>query len=201
MIYAITAYFVVSFATIIILNKSRKSFSRFPKLYLTEFGVEMSTISKHRLFVHNAKIIHVENIVYVKLGTQMFILQNVDNVFLCDEYLYFRGQGRVKIIFNTKKIFKYFDMKIASPVLEFENRKQKVIISILNDLFFWERNKELLNYIRFLRYVLNIKITKNALIVGKNKLNIPFSIEYISAGKRKRIKILSNYLLDKKSLI
>ena len=93
-------------------------------------------------------------------------------------YLYFTALGDVKIIFNTKSFYKYFNIEIKSPIFDLEELKQNAIDEMLNNLFNLNKCNKLKEYLKVVIKILNIHITNDKILVKKNNFNLTFTLIY-----------------------
>lgn len=189
MIVYVVLYFLV-FSLVLKVKKNKGiKFKKFPTLKLTKNGIEFSSFDIHRIFIKDFKVMQVENVVYLKTQSQLLTISNIDNVFYFENYLHFTSKGRVKILFDCTSIYRYFSIKIESKKFNLNSLKQMAILDLMNNAFDLNKSKIMKKYINIIENVLNIKISKEKVVVKQNKLKIPFILTYKINNKIKKVKI------------
>ena len=93
---------------------------------------------------------------------------------------------------DTKDIYKYFKINVYSKRLDFSSLRQKACSDILNNIFNIDRCRWVNTYLKLIK-MLNIQFMKDKLVVGRNKLHLPFTLIYKLNNKIKKIHITDKY--------
>ncbi len=189
MILAIIAYLLVTAVMITLCLIKRKRYSVFPRMRIVKNGIIFSSHLTHRLSIGNYKFTIIKDMVYIKTNSKMVILKNVDDVYFYKNFLYFRALGKCRLICDCSKIYKYFNILIKSDYIDVEKIKQTALNEITNNLFEFEKCKNLIKYLKIIKYILKIEIKDNSIKVGANKYNIPFTLIYKLNDRIKKINI------------
>ncbi len=155
----------------------------------TKYGVTFNSTFKHKIRAENVKFIEIQNAVYLKQNNKTIVIKNIEQPFTKGNYFYFKGKGEVKIIFNAKNFYKYFNIQITSPTFDLSAIKQKAVNDILNNLFNLNNCSQLKYYLKIVTQILNITITDNKVEVKKNKYNLNFQLTYKVNNTIKKINI------------
>ena len=183
-IYFLTFVFVKKFK-----EKHRLKFKPFPNLTLKKNGIVFVSKLKHRIKINNQKYLQIENQIYLKTREEVVVIENVCDVFKYEDFLYFSGLGTVKIIFNCKSIYKYFNLEIKSEKFSLDEQKQSAILDIINNNFQINFSKILKNYIKNIKNILNIQVFSKKIIIKQNKFHLPFILKYKLNSKIKKFYI------------
>ncbi len=175
--------------TLLYCAKRRRHCNPFPTLVLDRYGISFSSHLKHRIKIGDAKVMQLDNDVYVKCGTKRMILKNVDRVYVINDYLYFNALGQCRIIFNTRRIYKYFNIQILSSRFNIESIKQEAIKDILEHMFNIKNSKKLRRFLYICQNILMINLKDNRIVVGRNKFNLKFTLAYKLRDKVKRVNV------------
>ena len=189
MIYSVIAYILAYFLINFIIAKSRWIFHSFPKLKFTKQGIEFVSFKKHRIKLNQCKYVQLNNLVYIKTTNQLIVIKNVDNLFERQDYLYFKALGKVKIVFDFKQEYKYFNLKLSSNKIDINDMWKKAGFDVVENITNLNNAEHYKKYINLLTRILNIEICDDGLKIRKNKFNIPFSVVYKLNGKIKRVNI------------
>ena len=133
-------------------------------------------------------MMQIGNIIYLKKDNKLILIKNVDSVMRTDNFIYFTALGEVKIVMNTKEIYRYFNIQISTPNVDFDYLKYRASRGILNNIFEFEKCKYLKDYIQFIK-MLNIVLKNDKLIVHSNRMHIPFVLTYKLNNKIKKVNI------------
>mgnify|MGYP003303354362 CR=1 FL=1 len=117
MLVFLLSYIISALITFIILQKFKYKAFPLPKLKLSKSGINFYSTKNHKIKVSNAKIISINNGVFVKTEKEIIVFKNVKNIILRNEHMYFYGCGKVDIVFNSLNYSRYFNFKIISKDL------------------------------------------------------------------------------------
>ena len=170
----IFGFFLLFFA------KKMKNFSTKPikNAKLNKDGISFFSTARYKLRMGEVKILELENAIYLKQNAKTIIIKNANKAIKTKNYLYFSALGDVKIIFNTKSFYKYFNIEIKSPTFDLEELKQNAIEEMLNNLFNLNNCNKLKEYLKVVVKILNIHITNDKILVKKNNFNLTFTLIY-----------------------
>ena len=168
----------------------------FPPMTKTRSGIAFNSFKRHKILLQGFKTYEYMSKVYLKDNDKMIEIDNVENVFLLDDYLYFKGKGKVKIKFDCTKIYKYFNVKITSSRFEIDNYKQQAILDIINNKFNFVNCQKLKRYMQIIEKCLNINLTNKQIIIKQNQFSLPFTIKY--KVNNKIVKVNVNQTLEEK---
>ena len=141
-------------------------------------GISFLSTSRHKLKVGDAKLLELKNAIYLKQNAKTIVIKNANMAIKTKNYLYFTALGDVKIIFNTKGFYKYFNIKIKSSSFDLEELKQNAIDEMLNNLFNLNNCSKLKEYLKIVVKILNIHITNDKIFVKRNDFNLTFTLIY-----------------------
>jgi len=189
LIIAFICYLAAYAITLIILNKKRLIYSEYPKLYLKKVGIVFYSNNTHRLNIKNCKIMQVDKKVYINNQKKLIILSNVDNIYFKNNFMYYKALGKVVIFFNTTDLYKYFNIKIKSPVLDVYKIEQSALNELVNNTFQLKKCKCVFKYLNLIKNVLNINISKGKISVKQNKFKIPFVLTYKANNIIKQVNV------------
>lgn len=192
MVYIIVAYVLTLFIVTLLIYLKNNITKKLPVLRLSKDGIVFYSKKRHKIVVGIVKILEMNNAVYIKNKNKTIILKNVKNVINKNNYLYFTAKGEVKILFNVKPYFRYFNIKIISPSFDISSQKYDALNSMINNLFSLHKCAELTRYINVITNILNITITDQQVIVGKNKYNLNYTLVYKLNNTYKRVLVNSN---------
>ncbi len=164
-------------------------FENFPHLNLTRKGISFISYATHRIKIHNAKTMLINNNLYVKFTSQLVIISNVSGVKIFNELLYFDCLGKVKILFNNKDYYKYFAIKINSNQFDLSKQKQTAILDLINNEFDLLKSQLTLRYIKIIKNILNIEIQKDKILIKPNKFKFSYVLTYKLNNRIKRVSI------------
>ncbi len=156
---------------------------------VNKYGISFLSKSRHKIKLKEAKILELENAIYLKQNERTIVIKNVTKPLKTKNYLYFTAMGEVKIIFNTKSFYKYFNIEIKSPTFDLTELKNAAINEMLNNLFNLNNCNELKHYLKIVIEILNIRITDNKVTVKKNDFNLTFTLIYKLNNTIKKINI------------
>ena len=160
-----------------------------PNLKVAINGIIFLSNNRHKIFVGNCRVMQINYMVYIKHDKKVIVLNNVDRVIYKKGYIFFRALGRVKIIFNTRAFYKYFNIKVTSEMFDLTEIKNDALMSIMENIFN-PNSKELRRYLNLLINILKIKITDKSISVKKNNYNLKFELKYIVRDKLKTINVI-----------
>ena len=183
-IYSITFFCVVK------LKKSAQlKCQNFTHLRLKKNCISFVSNGIHRIKISNAKIMQMNNILYLNLSNRLVIISNVKDVKIYESYLYFTALGKVEILIDLKTIYKYFAIQIRSKQFDINELKQRAIIDLMNNNFDINFCKIMKRYIKIIEKVLNIVILQKKIIVKPNKFKLSFVLSYKLNNQIKRVSI------------
>ena len=189
MIICVVVYFLAFMLVLILRKLCRLKIEKFPPLKLEEGGIVFHSNKRHRIKLYKAKFMQVSKSVYIRKGNKVVQLLNVDNVFIENDYLYFKALGKTKLVFGCEEVSKYLNLKIRSDKIDIEKFRKLALIDIKNHIFDYKNAKFLKIYLKIVRKILNISLQNDKLTIKQNKFKIPFCVDYVSNGVKKRIKI------------
>ncbi len=189
MIYAILSYLVVSIAMIFVCKFKNTRTKPIQNLQLKKYGLVFISHARHKIRVGEAKILQLDTAAYIKRAHKTIVLKNVDKIFVKGEWLYFTALGEVKIIFNCKKFYRYFNVKISSPKFDLSPIKQQALQQILDNLFNLNACNLVKRYIFILTEVLKITLSSSRVEVRQNNFAIPFTLTYKANHKLMHLQV------------
>ncbi len=189
MIFAVFAYIIASIVTFIVCERIRVSNHILPDLRLSKTGIIFTSRARHRLPIQDAKIMQINKSVFIKFGNKMITLINVDRVYLKSGFLYFTALGKCRIVFNAKKIYKYFNINIISDKFNIDTLKREAILDMIEHKFKYEECDKLKRFIHIMTKILMIKIEDKKIEVKQNKFHLNYTLEYKLKDKMKVVKI------------
>ena len=173
----IVYYFALTLFFVIKKIKNNKVFP-LPELKFEKNKIIFCSHSQHKIFVGQCNVLNLKNNIYLKKDGKMIALENVLNARLVGDFLFFTGNGEAIIKMKNLPFARYLQMNICSYDFDLKTLKRKAEIDVLNNLFDFSKCKDLLRYIRFLKFVLNIQISKDKLQVKQNNYRLKYSITY-----------------------
>ena len=188
MVIGIICYIITSISLMLYFC-FRPRVQELPNLKLNKYGLTFYSTATHKIFVGKVKLIDLTSCAYLKQNNKMVKIQNVKNVKLRGQYLYFTALGRVKIIFNCTSFYKYFNIIISSPKYNFASLKQAALIELANNLFNINNCQTLKYYISLLHNQLNITISASTIKIAQNPTHFPFTVTYLVNNKIKKLQI------------
>lgn len=194
MIYILISYLITTAIFFIIRQKLKTKHIEINNLKIDSNGVHFFSHARHRINIGNSKIMQVGNVVYVKKEEKLITIKNVSDIYLKNDYLYFTSNGKCEICFPCGRLSKYFNIRISSHMFNVADIRQKALNSIPNNLFSINKSVELKEYLKIIKKVLNINITKKFIKVSQNQFKIPFKLEYVANNTKKVVYI--NQKLD-----
>ena len=187
--FAVIAYTIGLIVFSSALTIKKYSTKPIPPMKLTKYGLIFFSHAHHKIKVGEVKLLQVDNVIYLKSKRKTVVLKNVNDVFLKRGYLYFTAQGVVKIIFNAKSYYKYFNIDIKSSLFDLSTIKNNALNEMLDNLFNLSACGELKRYLKIVIDILNIKITNDKVIVKRNKFNLTFQLIYKLNNVVKKVNI------------
>lgn len=187
MILFFVFYLTLFLIFLLIFNKLKRKFSKFPKLKLKRNGINFYSKSSHLISVTNCEIEIYNKKIILIYNSKIVQIENVRVKFIDDEKIYIKALGNVNIIFNCEKYFRYFNFEIQSNYFEIETLKQKAILSLIENNFD-EKNFTMKKYLLTIIDKLKIRIDNKKVVVGKNDFGFPFVIKYKTGNV---LKVLS----------
>ncbi len=171
-------------------NNAKLKIFPFPEFKIKDSGIYFSSNKRHKIYIHNAKFMQVGTNVYLRQGKIYITIQNIDRIFVKDNYLYFTALGEVKILCNMSRVKKYFNIYIKSPQIDVINMQKNAKNSMINHLFNINECDELKQYLKLVKQLLNIKLLSDKLVVGKNRYNIRYTLYYKIHKKIKKLNVI-----------
>lgn len=178
MIAVIVSYFSTFVFTLLILRFKKIKFAPLTNLYMKKNGIVFKSNKNHRLYVENCKLMQLDKMVYITKNNKMIILNNVDNVRIVKNFIYFKALGKVEIIYNFKEFYRYFNIDILSNKIDINQLKQLALVNAVENIFDLKNAEILIKYLKILKNVLNISLFKEKIVIKKNKFKIPFTVKY-----------------------
>ena len=188
MIFIVYAYFFAIFLTFFIKNVKINRVKPLPKIKIIKSGLVFFSFFYHKIYVGDVKLIKFEGLIYLKKSDKIMVIKNIEKVFLKNEYLFFKGMGKVHIILNCKNIFRQFNLEISSPNFDVELLKERAINELINNLFDYENCKLVKRYLFLVENIFNINANEKSLIVKQNKYFLSFSLSYRVKNCYKTVK-------------
>jgi len=183
------AYSVSTFSVFLFLYLKAFHTLPLPHLCLTKGGLSFYSTKRHKLKVGDIKIMQLDNVCYLKSANKTVILKNVTKTQLKKGYVYFTSLGEVKVLFNCKLFYKYFNVDICSPKFDLTPLRLEALNEIANNLFSLNNCKKTKRYIFIISKILNIKLEENKIKIKQNKYFLPFKLTYKAKNIVKEVKI------------
>jgi len=146
------------------------------------------SISRHRLKIDDASMITLNKAIYLKKDNQLVTIKNVDKSIRENGYLYFSGLGEVMIYMDMKNIYKYFNINVSTPKLDFVALKNKASQDILTNVFDMSKCRYVNSYMKLIK-MLNITFLEDKLIIKPNKFHLSYTLTYKLNNKIKKVHI------------
>ena len=189
MLVSFVIYYITIFCVLKKLSKRELKVENFPRLYITKNGIEFFSLGTHKIKINVSNLCLFENILYLKDLDKIVIIKNVEDVKVFNQNLYFKCKGKVKIIFDCKKFFRFFTIKIESKQFDLNELKNLALVDMLNNVFNPNSSKFVKKYIKILQNTLNISILREKIVIRQNKYHLSFSVLYKVNGKIRRVNI------------
>ena len=183
------SYFLSFIVVLLVITVKNQKFYAIKDVKLTKYGVVFYSNKKHRLPIHNAKLLIIENNVYLKKNNRTVVLKNVEKVVVNNNYLYFHSLGKTQIIMNCEKFYKYFVVNVESEDFNLNELKQNAIQDILNNIFDFNACIELKRYLKIMREILKIDLENNHVKLTKNHYELTYTLTYILNGVKKKVYV------------
>jgi len=177
-ILAIFSYILTIFLVFFLIKKNKFKTKPFPKLKINKNGIIFYSNLKHKIKVENVKLLILENTAYLKKGKEIVIIHNIENVFIKSDYLYFKANGNVKILFNAQGFYRYFNIIIESKKFSLNRLKYLALVDVLNNIFNIKNSKILKKYLNIVKNILKIDINNKKIKINPNNFNLPFTLIY-----------------------
>ncbi len=177
MLFISIGYLIGSIFIFSLRNVLRLRCEPFCDLRLTKNGIKFNSNARHRIKIGKVKIIEIENNIFIKSNNGTIAIKNVCNYFLHKEYLYFTCLGECLIRFNTSEIYKYFNIRIDSNVIDFSSLKQEALMDLVNHIENPMKSEAVRRYIKAIK-TLNITISSAGVKVSKNEYDIKYTLTY-----------------------
>ena len=185
----IISYLVSSIIVIMLLSIFKVGYKKFPKLKIKKRGIVLYSNKKHRINIFSASFVAIGGNVYIKENKKTVIIKNVINAFKRKNFLYFTANGKVEIIVDCSRFYKYFNIVITSKELNFNKFKSKTETDILDNLTNLDKCENLNKYLTFIRKILRIDINNKRIIIKPNSFKFSYTILYKLNNKLKRVNI------------
>ena len=176
--FALIAYIFTYFFVMMVKKKNNKKHKHFPPMMMTKNGVVFKSFCRHRLKICDFKFLQIGTNLYIKSASKIVIINNIDKVEKHDDFIYFTGLGKVKILFDCKQFYRYFNIKIISNKFTLTHMKQNAILELLNNGFDINFCKTVKKYIKIIENVLNIHIFEKKIVIQQNKFLLPYTLKY-----------------------
>lgn len=190
MLYAIVFYVLTTIIVMLTLNLKKYATKPLPKLKLGKYGIVFYSLSRHKIWVGEVKILQIENNIYLKCNKKVVVVKNVKDVFLRRGYFYFTALGRVKIVFNAKSFYRYFNIEILSNQFDLTAAKAAALNQLANNLFCLQQCQKLKEYLHVVIKILAVRITEKGVYVYRNKFNLNFKLIYKINNTTKIVNIV-----------
>ena len=164
-------------------------YKAFPKLHINRNGIYFFSNSCHRIFIGNATTLILGKVVYLKQNGRNVVINNIYNVKIFKQYIYFKSSGRCEIWFPCSRMHKYFNIKITSKLIDVQSYQVKALNAMLNNLFNLNKVKEVKRYLKIVIEVFKIRISKKQIVVKQNLFNMPYVLEYVANNVYKKINV------------
>lgn len=179
--------FVILFLTIEVF---RKRYSPIPNLSFKKFGFVFHSNKIHKIKILNYKVRTLDGVIYLSLRNKIAIIKNVKFLDCKYGFLYFKSLGEVKVVFECKDIYRYYNVKIISNEFIINGIKEKAKYEILNNLLNVQDCEYNKNFLFFLKNILKIEINNEKITIKSNNYKISYNLFYKINGKIKKINIL-----------
>jgi len=179
--------FVIIFLSIEVF---RKRHSPIPNLKFKKFGFVFYSKKIHKIRIFNYKVRTLEGVIYLSLDNKIAIIKNVKFLDCKNGFLYFKSLGEVKVVFECKEIYRYYNLKITSNEFKINDIKEKSKYEILNNLLNIQDCEYNKKFLFFLKNVLKIEINNKKIAIKSNNYKISYNLLYKLNGKIKKINIL-----------
>ena len=189
MIVAIFAYILTTFLVFFIIKKNKYKTKPFPKLKINKNGIIFYSNFKHKIKIGDAKLLIIENTAYLKKVNKVLTIHNVEDVFIKDNYLYFKANGNVKILFNTIDFYRYFNIIIQSEKFNINKLKQLALIDILNNVFNIKNSKIFKKYLNIVKNILKININNKKIEIKPNNFNLSYTVIYKTNNQITKVNV------------
>ena len=189
MIWVIFAYIITTIIVLTILRLLRFKHVEIKNAHIFKYGIIFKSTARHRLFVGDAKMLVVENNVYLKLNKKVVVIKRVANAEIKKGYVYFTSLGETKIIVNIKEIYKYFCIVVQSNAFNLQEIRAMAINEMLADVFNFKNGKAVKRYLNIVKNILKIDLQNNCVKVSRNRFNLHFSLIYKLHNKTKKINV------------
>lgn len=188
-IFSFFIYFFTFFSINWVLKNKKIKFYEIPELKINKNYIYFNSNKIHRIYVCKAKLMVIDKNAYIKRNNIMITINNVTDIQLVDDFLYFKSLNTTKIIFNTKNFYRYFNILIISNKFSLKKLKQKALKDVINHLFCIESCKFLKKYLNFITNILEIEINDKKILVKKNKYNLSYDLFYKVNNIVKHLKV------------
>lgn len=187
MFVLVLIYFFTFSVIIILKTKKHNKIYELPKLNFEQGKITFYSLKRHKINVGCCSMLILKKLVYLKRANKTLIVTNVVDAEIKNNFFYFTATGKVEIFLNNKKWCKYLQLNISSNEFDLTILKRNAELEIVNNLFNICVCKSFVRYIRFIRYVLNIDLSTDAIKVQQNKYYLCYCIDYDFAGIKKHI--------------
>jgi len=189
MIYIFISYCISILIFFIILRRKKTIYYTFPKIHINKKGICFYSTLRHRLNISNATMLALGKNLFLKSNGRTVVVKNISNIYATKKYVYFNTNGKCEICFPCSRLFKYFNIKITCNLIDIQQCKTKAINAIVNNLFCLSHAQEIKNYLKLIREVFKINITKRHLIIKQNAFNMSYVLEYVANNVYKTINV------------
>lgn len=189
MIYFLLAFFITEIAISLCLEIFKYKCYEFPKIKVVKNGINFFSTKQHKIKIYNLKLCELAGNFYLKSNSQIIVFRNIKNIKIKNNYMYFVGCGKVEMIFDFSKFYKYFNIEININEFNFLQFKQNAILDYLNNRFNIENAKIFQKFLKFIKNTLKIQINNENLTIFSNNLKISYQLIYKLNNKIKKINI------------
>lgn len=198
-------YFVVYMCSIflifLIIAMYKVKVKPFPQLHLLKDGIYFNSTFQHKLKIDDASVMQIDNEIFLSKSGRRIVIKNATLCFIKNGYMFFKPLGNCCIGINTSRFYKYFEIIIKSKQFNLETMKQQALQDVLFNIFNINKCIKLKRFLHIVTNILKIKIINNKLNISQNKYGIPFSVEYVKNGKKKRVNINLNTMKKSKNML
>ena len=187
MLIYIAIYLLTICLVFITLKAKRNKVFDLPELNFEQDKICFFSKRKHKIKCENCSVLAIGDKAFLKSGKRKICIQNITDVFLKKDYLFFKACGSVEILFGKNKLFRYLQLNICSKDFDLSSLKRQAELEVVNNLFDLRNCKQLKRFLRFVVKVLKINAQGEKLIVKQNNYNFSYSVDYFCKNVKKRI--------------
>ena len=151
-------------------------------------GLEFPSYSRHRLDVSNCKCVFSFHRVGIYSKDKIIFIENILDCFIHENFLYFKGNGTVKIIFDFEDRH-YFYLDIKSNMVDINHYKSLALIELVENLFDYMKCENFKKFLKIVKNLLKIRIFNDKIEINQNKFKISYTVRYKINNKIKKVFI------------